>query len=58
MVNAEKMKKVLGWSPQESAETGFRKTVQWYLDNRSWWENILSGDYRLERQGLMDAKRG
>jgi len=32
-------------------ESGFRKTVQWYLENRDWWENILSGDYKLQRLG-------
>jgi dTDP-glucose 4,6-dehydratase len=51
-INAEKIKQQLGWEPQESAETGFRKTVQWYLDNAPWWQRILSGDYQLNRQGL------
>ena len=35
----------------ETFETGLRKTVQWYLDNRQWWERVLSGAYRLERLG-------
>jgi len=51
-INAEKIRDELGWKPGEAAETGFRKTVQWYLDNKSWWERILSGDYQLDRIGL------
>jgi dTDP-glucose 4,6-dehydratase len=41
----------LGWVPEETFETGLRKTVQWYLDNRHWSERVLSGAYRLERLG-------
>jgi len=33
-------------------ESGFRKTVQWYLDNQTWWQNILTGDYQLNRLGI------
>jgi dTDP-glucose 4,6-dehydratase len=51
-INAEKIRDELGWKPGEAAETGFRKTVQWYLENKSWWERILSGDYQLDRIGL------
>lgn len=51
-IDATKIHRELGWTPQETAETGFRKTVQWYLDNQPWWQRILSGDYRLQRQGL------
>jgi dTDP-glucose 4,6-dehydratase len=36
----------LGWKPKESFETGLRKTVQWYLDNRAWADEVRSGDYR------------
>jgi len=36
----------LGWSPQTEFEDGLQKTVQWYLNNRSWWENILAGEYK------------
>jgi len=51
-INAEKIRNELGWTPGEAAETGFRKTVQWYLENESWWDRILSGDYQLDRIGL------
>lgn len=50
-IDATKIQNELGWSPKQDHESGFRKTVRWYLDNQSWWEEILSGDYRLERQG-------
>lgn len=36
----------LGWLPETKFEDGIRKTVQWYLDNRAWWEQILAGDYQ------------
>ena len=36
----------LGWLPQTGFEDGIRKTVQWYLDNKPWWENIVNGEYQ------------
>lgn len=51
-IDASKIKNELGWEPKEGIDTGFRKTVRWYLNNRDWWERILSGEYQLERQGL------
>jgi dTDP-glucose 4,6-dehydratase len=50
-IDASKIERELGWVPEETFETGLRKTVQWYLDNRQWWERVLSGDYRLELLG-------
>jgi dTDP-glucose 4,6-dehydratase len=41
----------LGWEPRESFESGLRKTVQWYLTNRSWWQHIRNGLYSGERLG-------
>ena len=46
-----KLRHELGWRPTESLETGLRKTVRWYLDNRAWWEPIRNGRYRGERLG-------
>jgi dTDP-glucose 4,6-dehydratase len=43
----------LGWRPRETFDTGLRKTVEWYLANRSWWERIRSGVYRGERLGVV-----
>ena len=50
-IDAGKIERELGWLPQETFESGLRKTVQWYLDNRSWWQNVLSGTYQLNRLG-------
>ena len=45
-IDARKLESELGWKPAETFETGIRKTVQWYLDNREWTENVTSGAYR------------
>jgi dTDP-glucose 4,6-dehydratase len=50
-IDASKIRRELGWSPKQDHESGFRKTVAWYLDNESWWKDILDGSYRLERLG-------
>jgi dTDP-glucose 4,6-dehydratase len=50
-INASRIHEELGWVPLESFESGFRKTVQWYLDNPNWTQSILDGSYRLERLG-------
>lgn len=50
-IDASKIQKDLGWVPEETFETGLRKTVQWYLDNAEWWQRVLSGDYKLDRIG-------
>ena len=48
-IDASKIAADLGWKPQETLETGLRKTVQWYLKNRGWWQRVLDREYRLER---------
>ena len=50
-IDASKIERELGWVPQETFETGLRKTVQWYLKNDQWWQRVLTGDYRLSRLG-------
>ena len=50
-INAAKIGRELGWQPQETFDTGIRKTVVWYLENRDWWQNVLNGSYRLQRLG-------
>jgi dTDP-glucose 4,6-dehydratase len=52
-IDAGKIGAELGWKPQETFETGLRKTVEWYLANRTWWERIRSGVYRGERLGVV-----
>ncbi|HEX4501011.1 MAG TPA: dTDP-glucose 4,6-dehydratase [Scandinavium sp.] len=51
-IDASKIERELGWTPEETFETGMRKTVQWYLDNPSWWQQVLDGSYQGERLGL------
>lgn len=51
-IDARKVRQELGWQPQETFETGLRKTIEWYLTNRSWWERIRSNVYRGERLGI------
>lgn len=45
-IDATKLERELGWKPAETFETGIRKTVQWYLDNQAWVNNVLSGEYQ------------
>ena len=45
-IDAEKIGRELGWRPRETFESGFRKTVEWYLNNRAWTENVTSGAYQ------------
>jgi dTDP-glucose 4,6-dehydratase len=52
-IDSQKIQRELGWRPAEQFETGLRKTVKWYLDNREWWEAVRSGSYRGERLGVI-----
>lgn len=47
----------LDWYPSETFESGLRKTVQWYLENQNWWQDIRSGKYAGERLGLSDKPK-
>ncbi len=50
-IDADKIGRELGWTPQETFETGLRKTVQWYLDNQPWCQRVQDGSYQRERLG-------
>jgi dTDP-glucose 4,6-dehydratase len=50
-IDARKLRAELGWTPHETFESGLRKTVEWYLTNRPWWERIRAQVYRGERLG-------
>ncbi|EGU0146204.1 dTDP-glucose 4,6-dehydratase [Vibrio parahaemolyticus] len=50
-IDAAKIERELGWKPEESFESGIKKTVEWYLDNEDWWSRVLSGEYQLNRLG-------
>ncbi|MGK2959695.1 MAG: dTDP-glucose 4,6-dehydratase [Candidatus Malihini olakiniferum] len=51
-IDTSKIVRELGWKPQETFETGMRKTVLWYLNNEAWWRSVLDGSYTGERLGL------
>jgi dTDP-glucose 4,6-dehydratase len=55
-IDASKIQNKLGWVPEETFETGMRKTVQWYLNNKEWWERVLTGEYQLNRLGNKDKE--
>ena len=44
--NPEKIEKELGWKPNYSFDTGIKQTIEWYLNNREWWEHIINGEYQ------------
>jgi dTDP-glucose 4,6-dehydratase len=50
-IDASKIERELGWTPEETFESGIRKTVEWYLNNREWWMRVLDGSYSRERLG-------
>ena len=45
-IDPTKIHRELGWLPETKFDDGIKKTIQWYLDNKSWWENIISGEYQ------------
>jgi dTDP-glucose 4,6-dehydratase len=55
-IDSTKIRTELRWEPRETFQTGFRKTIQWYLENQDWWQSILDGSYRLERLGMSIEK--
>nr|WP_321459168.1 dTDP-glucose 4,6-dehydratase [uncultured Vibrio sp.] len=50
-IDASKIERELGWKPEETFESGIRKTVEWYLKNENWWSRVLDGSYNRERLG-------
>jgi dTDP-glucose 4,6-dehydratase len=51
-IDPGKIERELGWKPQETFESGLAKTVQWYLENRPWWQAILQRGYQADRAGV------
>lgn len=52
-IDANKIQRELGWQPEETFETGIRKTIQWYLDNLEWCRRVQDGSYQRERLGQL-----
>ncbi|MGP9685100.1 dTDP-glucose 4,6-dehydratase [Halomonas sp. AOP25-F1-15] len=52
-IDASKVERELGWVPNETFETGLRKTVQWYLANETWWKRVQDGSYQGQRLGSL-----
>ncbi|WP_438288364.1 dTDP-glucose 4,6-dehydratase [Edwardsiella tarda] len=52
-IDASKIERELGWRPEETFESGIRKTVAWYLANVPWWRAVMDGSYAGERLGLV-----
>jgi dTDP-glucose 4,6-dehydratase len=50
-IDASKIERELGWKPEETFETGLRKTVEWYLKNKTWCQHVQDGSYQRERLG-------
>lgn len=50
-IDASKIERELDWTPEESFESGIRKTVLWYLNNKEWWGRVLDGSYTGKRLG-------
>jgi dTDP-glucose 4,6-dehydratase len=51
-IDATKIARELNWTPEETFESGIRKTVQWYLDNQQWSDRVMDGSYQTQRLGL------
>ena len=51
-IDPSKINSELGWEPETEFNDGIRKTIKWYLDNRDWWEKVISGEYTLYYQKM------
>ncbi|WP_017221045.1 dTDP-glucose 4,6-dehydratase [Moritella dasanensis] len=57
-IDASKIERELDWTPKETFESGIRSTVEWYLNNKTWWSRVLNGSYSLERLGTSESNEG
>ena len=55
-IDPTKIHHELGWLPETNFEEGIKKTIQWYLDNRNWWETIISGEYQNYYQRMYENR--
>jgi dTDP-glucose 4,6-dehydratase len=56
-INPTKISDELGWKPTILFDEGIKKTIKWYLDNKEWWKNILSGDYKYYYKRMYKNKQ-
>ncbi|MDY3974240.1 MAG: dTDP-glucose 4,6-dehydratase [Veillonella caviae] len=56
-IDPTKIHTELGWLPETKFEDGIKKTIQWYLDNREWWEDIISGEYQHYYKKMYESKK-
>jgi dTDP-glucose 4,6-dehydratase len=56
-IDPAKIHKELGWLPETMFKDGIIKTIDWYLDNKSWWEDIISGDYQNYYEKMYGSKK-
>lgn len=55
-IDPAKMQRELGWEPKTSFDDGIKKTIRWYLDNKVWWQNIISGEYQAYYQKMYENR--
>ncbi|MFC1498715.1 dTDP-glucose 4,6-dehydratase [Verrucomicrobiota bacterium] len=55
-MDSRRIEKELGWTVQHSFEEALQKTIQWYLDNRPWWERVRSGEYQKYYEKMYDTR--
>ena len=56
-IDPTKIHNELGWLPETRFEDGIQKTIRWYLDNKPWWQEIVSGDYRNYYQRMYGDRK-
>jgi dTDP-glucose 4,6-dehydratase len=52
-IDSSKLKNELNWVPKETFETGIKQTINWYLENQTWWQDIQNNTYQQERLGVL-----
>jgi len=57
-IDPAKIHRELGWLPETAFEDGIQKTIAWYLENRAWWEEIISGEYRQYDAKMYESRQG
>jgi dTDP-glucose 4,6-dehydratase len=55
-IDPTKIRRDLGWEPETAFRDGIARTIRWYLENRAWWEEIVSGDYRLYYERMYGSR--